>query len=70
MIILMSIMLIVYLKIENWLIILVIFLFSLIIGALSFSMGDIPFTPYFQMFFIIFQLIIFVITSLDVYRKK
>jgi len=68
-IILMAVMLIVYLKIENWMITLVILLFSLVIGALSMTIGDIPFSPYFQIFFIVFQAIIFIITSLDAFTK-
>ncbi|MGB5911851.1 MAG: hypothetical protein WBH31_11710 [Promethearchaeia archaeon] len=68
-IVLMAVMLIVFLKIENWMVCLVILLFSLIIGILSISMGDIPFTPYFQIFFIVFQSVIFLITSLDAFTK-
>lgn len=67
--ILMLIMVVIYIKIRNFLVITVIFLFSLIIGAISISIGNITFTPYIQIFFIMFQLSIFIITSIEAYKR-
>jgi hypothetical protein len=57
-----------YLKTRNWIIETVIFLFSLIIGAIALSV-PIPMYPYFQMFFLIYQTIIFILTSLQMYER-
>jgi len=68
-IILMIIMTILYLKIRLFLPILVVFLFSLIIGFNSISYEFIPFNPYFSIFFILFQSIFFIETSLQQYSR-
>ena len=64
--VLMIIMILLYLKLRIFLVILVVFLFSLIIGINSMSETNIPFTPYLQTFFLLFQSCIFIITSLKV----
>ena len=48
-----------YVKIKRFLPILLVFLFSIIIGILSFSGSYLPFTPWFQLFFMLFQTIFF-----------
>lgn len=68
-IILMIIMAILYLKIRLFLPILVVFLFSLIIGFNSISYEYIPFNPYFSIFFILFQSVFFIETSLQQYNR-
>jgi len=68
-IILMIIMTILYLKIRLFLPILVVFLFSLIIGINSMSYDYIPFNPYFSIFFILFQSVFFIETSLQQYNR-
>jgi len=67
-IILMIIMVVLYLKVRIWLVILIVFLFSLIIGVYSLSFEYIPFNPWFSIFFILFQLGFFLQMSLEVYR--
>jgi len=71
-IILIILLLFVYLKpfAYNYLIILIIFLFSLIIGMESISYEYIPFNPYFSIFFLLIQTIIFFISSLKVLEKN
>lgn len=59
-----------YLKIRVFIVILVIYLFSLVIGLSSMSESIIPFTPYLQIFFLLFQTVIFTITSLEVFRNE
>ena len=72
---LMLIMTLFYCKISNkeeFLIVLILFLFSLIIGIDSIKQGIIPFSPYFQFFFLLFQTIIFLFISIEVrkvYKK-
>jgi len=68
-IILMIIMTILYLKIRLFLPILVVFLFSIIIGFDSMSYDYIPFNPYFSIFFILFQSVFFIETSLQQYNR-
>lgn len=63
---LLVLMLIIHWKIRNWLFELIIFLFSIIIGLISMSNGNIPFTPYLQLFFIILQAFIFIQTTIEV----
>lgn len=46
-----------------------IFLFALIINVASIG-NRIPFTPYLQFFFIIFEIIVFIMTSIEYYKKK
>ena len=58
-ILLMVLMIYCYVKIKKFLPILVVFLFSIVIGMLSFSGSYLPFTPWFQLFFMLFQTIFF-----------
>lgn len=56
-----------FIKIRRFLVIVVIYLFSLIIGLYGFSESNIPFTPYFQIFFIIIQSVFFLTFTLELY---
>ena len=49
--------------------ILIVFLFSIILGIGSFSI-QFPLTPYFQIFFVLFQTVFFVLTALEHYNNK
>lgn len=60
---LMGVNLLMYVKYRFWEIILVIYIFSLIFGMLALAEGSIPFTPLFQIFFLIFQSVIFILTA-------
>lgn len=66
-ILLFVIMIYCYLKIRIFLVILVIYLFSLVIGVLSFNESIIPFTPYLQIFFLLFQTTIFFLVAKEVF---
>lgn len=66
--VLMVVMFQLYVKARRFLPILVVFLFSIIIGMDSLAEGNIPFTPYFQIFFIMFQSVFFLMTSIDLYK--
>ena len=57
--------LVLYVKYRLFRLILVVYLFSLIIGGLALTVGTIPFTPYFQMFFMLFQTIILIYAGID-----
>ena len=59
MVFLMVLMLYFYMKINKFLPILVIFLFSIVFGMTSFVVAYIPFTPYIQIFFMLFHTIFF-----------
>lgn len=59
-----------YLKLRIFWLILIIYLFSLIIGVLAVSESIIPFTPYLQIFFLIFQSILFIETIIGVFQDK
>jgi len=65
-VLLMGFMLFLYLKPfpYNYLIILIVFLFSLIIGMESITYEYLPFNPYFSIFFLLTQTIIFLISSI------
>ena len=66
--ILMVIMVILYWKIRIWIAILIVFLFSLIIGVNSLTLEYIPFNPYFSIFFILFQSSFFIVRSIEIYK--
>ena len=68
--ILMIIMTILYYRIKIYLPILVLFLFSLIIGFNSIIYEYIPFNPYFSIFFILFQSTFFIEISLQEYNNR
>ena len=67
MIFLLILMIYFYSKTRVFPIILTIFSFSLIFGMYSLEVDNIPFTPYFQIFFLSIQGILFMLTSLNVY---
>ena len=67
MIFLLILMIYFYSKTRVFPIILTIFLFSLIFGVYSLEIENIPFTPYFQIFFLTVQGILFMLTALNVY---
>ena len=68
-IILMIIMIILYMKVRIWLAILIVFLFSIILGITSISVENIPLNPYFSIFFILFQSVFFLMFSLEVFKR-
>lgn len=67
--ILILIMVYLYRKMRVWLLILMVFLFSLVFGMISIMSFSIPFSPYIQIFFMLFQSIVFLQTSLEVFKK-
>ena len=68
-VILLIIMITLYLKMRVFLPILVVFLFSLIIGFNSIAIENIPLNPYLSIFFILFQSVVFLETSLQQYKR-
>lgn len=68
MVLLLILMIYFYVKVRKFLPILVIYVFSLIIGMASFS-SLIPFFPWINVFFILFQSVIFMLTGLDLYNE-
>lgn len=69
-VLLIYLMLYLYLKTEDFEPMLIIFLFSLVIGTMSLSVIDIPFTPWFQIFFMLFQAVLFLLKALEYYQGK
>ena len=67
---LMLIMLVIFFKMNEFLLILITFLFSLIIGFNSLMIGTMAFSPYFQIFFLMFQSVIFYISAIGEYNYK
>jgi len=59
-----------YRAIKDILPIIVIYGFSLIIGMNSIAHGHEPFTPIFEIFFLVFQSTLMIIASVDYYHKK
>ena len=55
---LVAIMLYLFMNAYDWNLILVTHLFSMMIGVLSMAIATVPFTPFFSLFFIVFQTII------------
>lgn len=53
-----------------WILILTIYLFSIVIGLVSILSWSIPLTPWVQIFFLIFQSILFISTTMEVYKYK
>ncbi len=68
--VLMVIMMITYSKLRVWLVVTIVFLFSLIIGFNAMSFYAIPFSPYIQIFFVLFQSTFFLITSIQAYKER
>lgn len=65
----MILMLTIHIKVkEPFLLGLVVFLFSLIIGIGAMVESNIPFTPYIQIFFLLFQSAIFLLEALEKYK--
>jgi len=58
-----------YLKIRVFVVILGIYLFSLVIGIIAFNESVIPFTPFLQIFFLIFQSLIFILVAIETFEK-
>jgi len=54
----------------NYLIILIVFLFSLIIGMESMTYEYLPFNPYLSIMFLLIQTIIFLISSFKLYQNN
>lgn len=65
---LMGLMIFLYMKLRVFTVILTVFLFSLIFGMLSMSFEFLPFTPFISIFFMLFQTIFFLITTLDMIK--
>jgi len=61
-------MLYLYMKVKDILPLILTYLFSLLIGFICLTYPFMPFTPYFSLFFIFFQSIIFLIAGLDYYE--
>ena len=68
MIILLAVMVILYIKLRIFLVILTVYAFSLIIGMMAFTQ-QIPLTPYFEAFFLTFQSVMFLLTSVEAIKK-
>lgn len=66
---LMTLILFLYLKEHRFELILIVFLFSLIIGVTSIADFNLPFSPYFQLFFLLFQTIVFYLVIEEKYVK-
>ncbi len=63
-------MLYLFMKIVNFLPILVVYMFSLLVGIDSFTHLHTPFSPLFEIFFLMFQTTIFLLTAFNVYDNK
>ena len=63
-------MLFLFMKIVNFLPILVVYMFSLLVGLDSFTHLHTPFSPLFEIFFLMFQTILFLLTAFNVYDNK
>lgn len=61
-------MVIMYMKVRIFLVILMIYLFSIILGINSLALEHIPLNPYVSIFFLLFQSAFFLQTCLDTYR--
>ena len=59
-----------YLKYKMFHIIIIVYLFGFIIGVMSFTIGYIPFSPYIQIFYLVFITVIFVFTAIDYSNYK
>lgn len=57
-----------YLRVRKFLVILTVFLFSIVFGISALFIASFPFTPYFQLFFIAFQSVMFLKTTQDYYN--
>ena len=59
-----------YLKVRIFIVILVIYIFSLVIGLSALNESIIPFTPYLQIFFLLFQSVFFILVALEVFERE
>lgn len=66
---LMILMMVLYVKYRVPLLIITVYMFSLLLGYESLSI-EIPLTPYFQIFFLLFQSVLFILTAMDFFSKK
>ncbi len=66
----MLLMLYLFMKIVNFLPILVVYTFSLLVGIDSLTHLHTPFSPLFELFFLMFQTTIFLLTAFNVYDNK
>lgn len=62
-------MIFLYVKLQIFPLILLIELISLIIGVVSIQLQYNPFTPYFQLFFILFQTVFFLKTAINYFHE-
>ena len=69
-VIMMILMIYAYKKIRKFLPVLIIFLFSIVIGLSAMSILGFPFTPWFQLFFILFQTIIFYYSVIELRENE
>ena len=69
-VILMFFMAYMYIRVRSFTVTTIIFLFSLIFGYMAFGFTEIPFSPYIQIFFMVFQLVFFILDSLQTFRGK
>ena len=69
-VIMMILMIYAYKKIRRFLPVLIIFLFSIVLGMMAMSVLGIPFTPWFQLFFILFQTIIFYYSVIELQENE
>ena len=66
---LLALMLLIYAKFRIFVLALVVEIFSLIIGLEALSISGFPLSPYFQLFFILIQSVLFTIISLEAFGK-
>ena len=69
-ILMMVLMIYAYKKMRKFLPVLIIFLFSLIMGMSSMSVIGFPHTPWFQLFFMLFQTVIFYYSVLELQNNE
>lgn len=69
-ILMMVLMIYAYKKIRKFLPVLIIFLFSLIMGISTMSVLGFPHTPWFQLFFILFQTVIFYYSVIELQENE
>lgn len=66
---LLTLMIFLYTNLREFLPILVVFLFSILFGSLAVSIVYFPFTPFIQIFFMLFQSSIFMLTTIEIFKK-
>lgn len=58
-----------YMKLRNFAIYTVVFIFSIIFGVSSLELKYLPFTPYLQIFFILIQTTLYLIMTIEMIEK-